>query len=455
MINDFLNLIEQPIVWLSHVAKREQMPTRKCVSQALAHDLDTGEAIGFEASDFARHTYILGATGCGKTSLIVQLLERDVCKEHTVCVVDLRGDLVTAILGLLKRLAIDPDRVSLLDLREQKRIQGFNPLRGAGEPFIRALHLLDVVAQEAESWGVQLEESLRSALLVLSYAGRTLPEIEQLFFDDRFRAECLTHCPDDGLIGFWNRYSAMSGEKQQTWALAVLNKVTSLLAVPSLRTMLGSSSSLDLGRLLGQKGRIILVSLAVDELHRSSRMLGSLFVSCLSREMMARVNVPESHRNPVRLYVDEFENFGSESFEGLIAEGRRFGLSLVLSHQTLAQIPPRLRSVIRNNVGLQILFQCGYEDSRQLKHELSEDCSISDLRCLTVGQAVVMKRDGTCQVAQFSRPKVSPSPADIATYRNEVLDRVASSESRQTRSTRVPPKRPRTVKRTVNIEDLL
>lgn len=378
--------------------------------------VDSGEPVTLSAKDLARHAYILGSTGCGKTTLILKLIEQDIKAGHSVCVVDLRGDLAVGALALCADLDVDPKRLRLIDLRERGGL-GFNPLGGAGEPFIRALHLLDVVAAEADSWGVQLEETLRNALLLLAESGRSLIDLERVFYDDTFRHLCLRNVQDESLVAFWMRYGDMSPEKQQTWALPVLNKVTPLLAVPVLRDVLGASHCLDLGTCLAEKGSILLVSLAVDELHRSSKMLGSLIVSAISREMMARVNTPESKRNPVRLYVDEFENMASESFEGLIAEGRRFGLTLVLSHQTLSQIAPKLRSVIRNNVGVQIIFQCGYEDARVLARELPEGVEPATIRALEVGEAYVLGRSGEAVLTKFNAPRKALPPEDVAAYR--------------------------------------
>jgi len=420
LVEWFLQCIERVIVFLSQRRPSNEAAPAGADELGLGRVLDSGEPVSFPVSDLARHTYLLGSTGCGKTSLILRLLERDIDAGHTVAVVDLRGDLVTGVLGLCLRLGVAPERVTLLDLRARDRVQGFNPLSGAGEPYIRALHVLGVIAEEAESWGVQLEETLRNALLLLAISGGRLTDLESVFFDPAFRSRCLAKADDESVLGFWERYSVLSEEKKRAWATPVLNKVTSLLAVPVLRRVLGHTANLDLGEVMSAKGQVLLVSLAVDELQRSSRMLGSLVVSAISREMMARVNVPEKARNPVRLYVDEFENMASESFEGLIAEGRRFGLTLVLSHQTLSQLPSRLRSVVRNNVGLQVLFQCGFEDAQSLRRELPSELDLEDLRSLAVGQAAVMRRDGTAELVQFAAPAKPASPRAVEAYRDRI-----------------------------------
>jgi len=420
-----LRLLEGLCVWYSHRKANRRADTSLIELDhregSLGIRINSDEPFSLTASDLTRHCYLLGSTGCGKTSLILRLIEADLKAEHTAVIIDLRGDLVRGALGLCEGLDIDPNRVTLLDLRDTDVRQGFNPLAGAGEPYIRALHVLDVVAAEAASWGVQLEETCRNSLLLLAACGSPLTSLEAVFYDDQFRRRCLSKVADVAVVGFWERYDGMSPDKQQAWALPVLNKITSLLAVPTLRAVLGDAAPIDLGALLRQKGQIVLVSLAVDELHRSARMMGSLMVSAIAREMFSRVNEPERDRNPVRLYVDEFENMASDSFEGLIAEGRRFKLSLVLSHQTLSQLPNRLRSVVRNNVGVQILFQCGYEDAQIVSRELPEGVSAGSMRSLSVGQAYVMGRDGEAVLVQFAAPRRLPSPRLIDRYRERVV----------------------------------
>ena len=144
------------------------------------------------------------------------------------------------------------------------------------------------------------------------------------------------------------------------------------------------------------------------------------------RVMCSRVAIPEARRNPVRLYVDEFESMASEAFEGLIAEGRRFKLSLVLSHQNLAQLPPKLRSVIRNNVGLQILFRCGFQDAEDLKKELPEGFTVDELVAMEPGEMLLMPRGSEPEHVQCALARAEIGTAEVMEYRCEVLRRLGT-----------------------------
>ncbi|MBV9470992.1 MAG: type IV secretion system DNA-binding domain-containing protein, partial [Abitibacteriaceae bacterium] len=130
-----------------------------------------------------RHLYVLGATGTGKTNLFLRLIESDIAHQRAFCVIDLRGDLVDRILPRLAETAPPAawrERLLLIDLRHSEDIVGFNPLLGEGDVYNRALHILSVLKQQSESWGVQLEESLRNCLIALAEAGWSLLEIEPL-----------------------------------------------------------------------------------------------------------------------------------------------------------------------------------------------------------------------------------------------------------------------------------
>lgn len=187
-------------------------------------------------ADRRRHNYVLGATGSGKTTLLLRLIESDLRAKRTVCLLDLRGDLVDRILGRLINLSGSEtwrDRLCLIDLRADEYVVGFNPLVGQGDACSRALHCLSVLKAEAESWGVQLDETLRNCLVALAEAGLSLIEVESLLSQVSFRNRILNRVQDPFVRAFFERYGELSEDRQVTWRLPVLNKLGEDLRLPA------------------------------------------------------------------------------------------------------------------------------------------------------------------------------------------------------------------------------
>ncbi len=351
------------------------------------------EALIYLSAEVLRtHALVIGATGSGKTNFLHHLIVADLLRGHSIIVLCARGDLALAVIELAVRAGIDPSLVRFFDLREKQNPLGFNPLAGQGEPYYKALGLIDAIAAQVESWGVQLAETFRNALLLLAETNSSLNQLEGLFYNASVRRAFIEMATTDSLKDFWRRYDALGPDKQAALASAVLNKVSALLSTEGLRRMFGHPDPVDLGEHLNQPGSITLVSLAVDELHSAGWMTGSIMLSTIRREVFSRATVAESVRNPIRLYVDEFENFSMQDFESILAEGRRFGLSLVLAHQTLAQLTPKIRSVILGNVGVKVVFRTGYQDAEVLNKDLAGVKGAFDLPNLPVGEAVLWKR---------------------------------------------------------------
>ena len=347
--------------------------------------------ISLPPSRLKTHALLIGATGCGKTNLLHHLIAQDIERGHSIAILDLRGDLVGAALQICCG-RVRPNLVKIIDLRERNRPFGFNPLSGAGEPYFRALNLLEVLEHESDSWGVQLAETLRNGLLLLAEIDLPITSLEKLLYDATFRLACLSQASASPVTEFWVRYHYLSADKQATLAMPVLNKLSLLLSTKTLRTTLGHSDPIDLGDQLNTPGSVTLISLAADELHGAGKMMGSLILASICREIFSRVPIPEKQRNPVRLYVDEFEHFVLGDFETILAEGRRFGFSVVLAHQTLAQLSPRMRSMILNNVGVKFAFRCGREDSSTICRDLTGDPQAYDLNTLKTGIALLWVR---------------------------------------------------------------
>lgn len=338
------------------------------------------------------HALLIGATGSGKTTTIHHLLAQDLMNGHSIVVLDARGDLALTTLELCARAEIQPERIKFFDLRERTRPVGFNPLKGSGENYFKALGVLAAIEKEWDSLGPLTADALRNALMLLTDAGEAITSLESVFFDPAFRAKALSRVHSESVKEYWERYDELSDEKQQTFASPVLNKVSLLFTPESLYKMYSHPDPVDLGRHLNTKGSVTLISLAVDQLHGAGWMAGSIFLSSISREIFSRVEMSESSRIPVRFYVDEFSHFQMSEFEAILAEGRRFKCSLLLANQTLAQLTPKLRSMILGNVGVKLIFRTAQADAEILNRDLTGNTKAFDLPRLGVGEAVLWQR---------------------------------------------------------------
>jgi Type IV secretion-system coupling protein DNA-binding domain len=384
-----------------------------------------GEPILLSSQTRLRHLYAIGGTGSGKTNCLMNLVSHDIQMGRALCLFDLRGDMVDRVLLQLAAQETPTTigkRLVIIDLRrsaEGEGIVGINPLayHGSSDPYAHAMHLLGIFRKNAESWGVQLEETLRNCLIALSLTGWTLLEIDPLLSNAAFRQEVMQGVTDSHVRSFFARYDALPLDQQNTWRLAVMNKITPLLAVPHLRRLLGQRiPTVDLATMLDTvPGAIVLIALAVDRLQESAHLLGGLLLSSLESAILGRVDIPEEKRVPVHLYVDEFENMAGDRFASIIAEGRRFGLGLTLSHQNLAQLPATLRDVIRNNVATQLLFSTGAVDASELSKEVvSPQLKREDIKNLLmtqgVGEAFLVRRGQEAvriRTPYMADPKVS------------------------------------------------
>lgn len=373
--------------------------------------------------ELATHALVIGATGSGKTVLMHHMIKQDLDRGSSVCVFDIRGDLVNAVVELCVRANVPPDKVRIIDLREKVRPFGFNPLYGAGQAYYRALAVLDVIAKESESWGVQLQHTFTNALLLLSEAQAPITELESLFYDRGVLQRLLPEVTTDSVVAFWRNFDALSSDRKTALAMPVLNKVTTLMSTPTVRRILGHPSPIELGKHLATPGSVLLVSLAVDELHATARMMGSLILSAVCREIFARVDVPEANRNPVRCYVDECHNFSMRDFESILAEGRRFKFSVVLAHQHTAQLSPRMRSMILGNVGVKVVFRCGHEDSATLNKDIFGKPNTYAFPDLPTGFALLWRKDDGVVEVEVNEPLL-PNVGQRSPSALEYLSRV-------------------------------
>lgn len=343
----------------------------------------TRRPVGIRPDDRLRHVTVLGKTGMGKSTLLHHLIATDIAAGRGVGLIDPHGDLADAVLRTIP--ARRTNDVVLFDAADADWPVAFNPLHcptPAQRPLVASGVLAAFKKLYGDSWGPRLEHVFRNALLsLLELPDPTLLLVVRLLADERFRRTVVERLTDPVVRSFWvDEFAAMPPKFRAEVVSPVLNKVGSFVTSPLLRNLLGQRrNKLDL-RAVMDDGKVLVANLSKGRLgDDASALLGSLLVSGLQLAAMGRAELPERQRRPFFLYVDEFQNFATESFAVILSESRKYRLGTVLSHQFLAQLGDATRAAVMGNVGTLVAFQVGTDDAEGVAAWLGADVQETDL----------------------------------------------------------------------------
>ena len=330
-------------------------------------DEGSGEIAGFylPLEHRSTHVYVLGSSGVGKSKGLATWILDDFEKGNGCGVIDPHGDLVNDIVGNLD----DFRNVILIEMTDPDNIIGFNPLEQQEgiDPYTQALELVEVfrkIWNLSDDKTPRLIEILRNSVLTLIEAGGTMLDIEPLLTDKAFREEKLKFVTYEAVDSFWrNRFDKWSKQDIVTNVESTLNKVSSFTSDPRIRLMLSDQKSTIDFRYIMDEGKTVLINLAKGVLRTNSFLLGALFVAKIQMAAMSRVDLQPHQRKPFYLYVDEFQNYATLSFAEIMSEARKYGLSLILAHQSLVQLDKELRDIILGNAKNFIIFRCDRQDA--------------------------------------------------------------------------------------------
>jgi hypothetical protein len=340
-------------------------------------------AFGIKEADRRAHTYIIGKTGTGKSTLLETMVRQDIGAGHGLALFDPHGDLIERVLAWM------PEKrkhdLIYFNVPDDSRPLGFNPLESV-PPEKRALAasgILEVFKKIwAESWGPRLEHILRNALLaLLDQPQATLADILRMMDDSVFRRIAASRVRNAHVRSFWLREYESYPARFRAEAIApIQNKVGAFLADPVLNAILTQpKSAFDLRRVMDEGG-ILLVNLAKGKIGEdSAALLGALLVSRVGLAGLSRADVPESERRDFYLYLDEFQSFTTLSLANMMSELRKYRVNLILAHQYLSQLDPQVRDAILGNTGTIISFRLGLADAEILVREFYPEFSAQDL----------------------------------------------------------------------------
>ncbi|MBC8156531.1 DUF87 domain-containing protein [Armatimonadetes bacterium] len=331
------------------------------------------QPFGIKDKDRLGHIYVIGKTGVGKSTLLLNMAISDIQKGKGVCIIDPHGDIAESILDY-----IPLERLSDVIYFNPKDIEypiAFNPLKAvhANYHHLVASGLISTFKKIwVDSWGPRLEYILRFALLtLLEYPSATLLDIQPLLTDMLFRNKVLSYVTNQHTLSFWkNEFDKYSPQLRSDAITPILNKTGVFLTSIPLRNTVGQTTNGFRMQNVLDEGKILIANLSKGELGEdASSILGSILVTSIQLAALFRSTQPEHERIPFYLYVDEMHSFISLSFADILSEARKYKLSLFLTHQYIEQLHEKIRSAIFGNVGTIISFRIGAEDAEHLAKE--------------------------------------------------------------------------------------
>ena len=338
---------------------------------------------GIHAADRRRHFYIVGKSGTGKSKLLQLLVKNDLEANRGVGVLDPHGDLVDEIIRLIPSRR--EQEVILFDASDAGHPPAFNLLEE-----VPAAHKIQVASGFLEifrklfgaAWSPRLEHVLRyTTLALLDTPGSTVLSILKMLTDKHFRQGVVQGIRDEVVKSFWvSEFAAWSERYDHEAITPLVNKVGQFVSSDLIRHIVGQPRNLiDFRRAMDSRS-IVLMKVPRGLLgEENSTLLGAMLVTKIYQTAMSRAELSENQRVDFSLYVDEFHNFATNTFDEILSESRKYHLNLTLAHQYLGQLEERIRKTVFGNVGSLLCFRLGAEDAALIASEFKPRFAEQDL----------------------------------------------------------------------------
>ena len=381
---------------------------------------------GIKRVDRRRHLYIVGKSGVGKTKLLELMIRQDITYGHGVCLIDPHGDVIDAMMDYVPKDRIED--VCVIDPGDVDFPASFNPLANVDPLFKFQLTqgLIEVLQKQfGANWTPRLEHVFRfTCLALLDYPYATMRGMISMLTDRNYRQKVVEYITDDMVKRFFAIEFADWSEKFDTDAIIPLvNKLGQFLSDPLLRNIFGQKQNkIDISKLMNEQ-KIIFINLSKGRIgEENSSFFGSMFLTKIKQAGMERAAIPEKDRKDFYLYVDEFQNIVTQTFENILSEARKYALNLTMAHQYIGQIIPKVHQAVLGNTGSIICFRVGGEDAVKLKPEFDPLFGVKDMINLAVGEIYIkMTIDGE-SYDPFSAETLRVLPATHPSYRDQIVE---------------------------------
>jgi len=382
------------------------------------------EKFGIKRRDRARHMYTIGKSGSGKSKLQELLIKNDIEFGHGICVIDPHGDLIENIIPFIPESRIK-DVIYFNPIDEEFPIS-FNPIEKVDKIYRQqvATGLIETFKKAfGANWTPRLEHVLRMTILALLDAPKaSVLSILLLLTDREFRQEAIKSIEDQVVKNFWtNEFAGWSEKFDSEAIMPILNKIGQFVSNTIIRNIVGQEENTFSVQDVMDNKKILLVKLPKGILgEENTSLLGAMIITKIYQSALARSEVPESQRVPFYLYVDEFQNFATDTFANILSEARKYRLSLSLAHQYVSQISDTIRNTVFGNVGSIIAFRVGPEDAALLEKEFSPRFMANDIVNLGVRE-IYLKLSIDDEVKEAFSGKTLDVLEPATTFKDQII----------------------------------
>ena len=379
------------VKWL----KAKQAPVPSDISSEgliLGHNTHRGEdkIIKIEREDRRRHMYIIGQTGTGKSGFLGELIRQDIQNGEGLCVIDPHGDLVEDALSCVPKERAED--VVLFDPSNVQKPMGLNLLEydenyPEQKTFVinEMIKIFDKLYDLKATGGPMFEQYMRNAMLLIMddpASGSTLIEISKVLADEEFRKYKLSKCKNFTVKNFWEKEAQKAGGEAALANMVpyITSKLTQFISNDTMRPIIGQQkSSINFREIMDNK-KILLVNLSKGKIgEMNAYLLGLVIVGKLLVASLSRTDIPQDERKDFYFYIDEFQNFTTDSISTILSEARKYRLSLNIAHQFLGQLPEEIQKSVFGNVGTMISFRIGPEDAEFMERQFKPVFNEQDL----------------------------------------------------------------------------
>lgn len=388
---------------------------------------------GIKPDDRRRHMYVIGKTGMGKTTMMENMVIQDIRNGHGVAFIDPHGDSVAKILDYIPSSRVND--VVYFNPADMEYPLAFNILEAVDQRYkhLVASGLMGVFTKIwANLWSARMEYILNNTILaLLDSPGNTMMGIARMYIDKKYRKKIVDNIKDPMVKAFWVDEFAQYSEKYRTEAIApIQNKVGQFLSSGIIRNIVGQPrSTIDLRAIMDNR-KILLMDLSKGKVGEdNSALLGAMIITKLQLAALSRVDIPEDDRKDFYLYVDEFQNFVTESFATILSEARKYHLNLTVGHQYIGQLAPdrnntKVRDAVFGNVGTMVVFRVGAADAEFLETEFDPTFTPNDMVNLPKYNIILRLMINGVASDPFSALTLPPNP-DWATGNAEKVIKVS------------------------------